>query len=245
LLLSECYLRLGQDERVITLLNPLADADPNDLTLAYLLGTALLHQGQEQRGALMIERILRNGDTAEAHMLMAYTRLKATDKKGAEEEVDRALALNPNLAEAYSLRGRLAFLASDVRVAKTAFRKSLALDPNSFDALLFLGTLLRQEGQLKKAHPLLSRGIQLRPQDVRIRYQFALEFSAEGNDARALALLESLIKDAPEYTEAHRSLSTIYFRLGRAQEGRKERKIAEDMDAAIQAHDQEKGRALK
>src|SRR2546429_9179189 len=46
----------------------LVDTDPNDLTLAYLLGTALLHQGKDERGALMIERILRNGDTAEAHM---------------------------------------------------------------------------------------------------------------------------------------------------------------------------------
>jgi len=245
LLLSECYLQLGQDERVVALLNPLADTDPNDLTLAYLLGTALIHQGQEERGARMIERILRNGDTAEAHMLMAYTRLKASDKKGAKEEVDRALALNPNLPEAYSLQGRLAFLASDVEGAKMAFRKALALDPNAFDSLLFLGTLLREEGQAKEAHELLARGIRLRPKEVRIRYQFALEDSAEGNDAGAAALLQSLIKDAPEYTEAHRSLSTIYFRLGRVQDGRKERKIAEDMDAAIQAHDQEKGRALK
>src|SRR5207245_4168796 len=37
LLLSECYLRRGDDRQVIALLDPLADADPNDLTLAYLL----------------------------------------------------------------------------------------------------------------------------------------------------------------------------------------------------------------
>ncbi len=94
LLLSECYLRQGEDARVVALLDPL------------LLGTALLHQEKDERGALMIERILRNGDTSEAHMLMAFTRMKANDKKGATEEVDRALALNPNLPEAYSLRGR-------------------------------------------------------------------------------------------------------------------------------------------
>src|SRR5437764_5376610 len=80
LLLSECYLREGEDAHVIKLLDPLADTDINDLALAYLLGTALLHQGQEERGALMIERILRNGDTAEAHMLMAVTQMKANEK---------------------------------------------------------------------------------------------------------------------------------------------------------------------
>jgi tetratricopeptide (TPR) repeat protein len=245
LLLSECYLRQGEDAHVITLLDPLADLDPDDLALDYLLGTALIHQGQEQRGALMIQRIMRNGDTAQAHMLMAYTLTKANDKKRAIDEVERALALDPNLAEGYTLRGRLAFLESDLKGAEAAFRKALNIDPNNFDALLWLGTLLRQQGQLEESRSRLERAAQLRPKDVRIRYQYALQTSEDGNDKRAVVLLESLIKDFPEYTEAHRSLSTIYFRLGRPAEGRKQRKIAEDMDAQIQAQDQERGRSLK
>lgn len=245
LLLAECYTRQGDDEKVIALLSPLADADANDLTAAYLLGTALLHQGQEERGALMIQRILKNGDTAQAHMLMAYTRMKANDSKGAMEEIDRALALNPNLPEAYCLRGRLAFIVSDLDGAQTAFRKALALDPNTFDALLLLGTLLRQQGQLKEAHSLLENAVQLRPKEIRARYQFALQYSAEGNDKRAAEKLESLIKDVPEYIEAHRSLATIYFRLGRPEEGREQRKVAEKMDAAVQSQNQERGRSLK
>jgi tetratricopeptide (TPR) repeat protein len=245
LLLSECYLRQGEDRRVIALLDPLADTDPHDLTLAYLLGTALLHEGQDERGALMIQRILENGDTAGAHMLMALTHMKANDTKGAMEDVDRALALNPNLPEAYTLRGRLAFIASDLDGAETAFRKAQALDSAAFDPLLWLGTLLRQEGKFKEARSYLERALQLQPKEIRASYQFALLCSDEGDDRRAAALLEALIKHAPEYTEAHRSLSTIYFRLGRVSEGRREKKIAETMDAAIQAKDQERGRSLK
>lgn len=245
LLLSECYLRRGEDGRVVALLDPLADTDSNDLTVAYLLGTALLHEGQDERGALMIQRILRNGDTAEAHMLMAFTRQKANDKKGAIEEVDRALTLNPNLPEAYSLRGRLAYVAADLDGAEVGFRKALALDPNAFDPLLWLGTLLREEGKLQEARAHLERALQLRPREVRVRYQFALLCSDEGDDQHAVALLEALVKDAPEYTEAHRSLSTTYFRLGRVAEGKREKKIAEAMDAAIQAKEQERGRSLK
>jgi Tfp pilus assembly protein PilF len=126
-----------------------------------------------------------------------------------------------------------------------AFRKALALDPNTFDALLLLGTLLRQQGQLKEAHSLLENAVQLRPKEIRARYQFALQYSAEGNDKRAAEKLESLIKDVPEYIEAHRSLATIYFRLGRPEEGREQRKVAEKMDAAVQSQNQERGRSLK
>jgi tetratricopeptide (TPR) repeat protein len=245
LLLSECYLRQGEDARVIALLDPLADSDPNDLTLDYLLGTALLHQGQDERGALMIQRVLQNGDTAEAHMLMGFTRMKVNDKKGATDEVERALALNPNLPEAYSLRGRLAYVSSDLDGAEAAFRKALALDPIAFDPLLWLGTLLRQEGKLDEAHSYLERAMQLQPKEIRVGYQFALLRSDEGDDQQAAALLKALIKQAPEYTEAHRSLSTLYFRLGRVAEGRQEKKIAEAMDAAIQAREQERGRSLQ
>ena len=245
LLLSECYLRGGEDTKVIALLDPLADTDPNDLALAYLLGTALLHQGQDQRGALMIERILRNGDTAEAHMLMAFTRMKADDKKGATEEVDRAIALNPNLPEAYNLRGRLFLGVADLDNAEAAFRKALTLDPTAFEPLLWLGTLLREEGKLPEARSRLEQANQLRPKEIRVRYQLALLRSDEGDDKGAAELLQALIKDAPEYTEAHRSLSTIYFRLGRVAEGRQERKTAEEMDAAIQAREQERGRKLR
>jgi tetratricopeptide (TPR) repeat protein len=245
LLLAECYLRQGDDERVVAMLSAIADADPNDLTAAYLLGTALLHRGEEERGAVMIQRILGKGDTAEAHMLMAYTRMKANDHKGAAEELDRAVALNPRLPEAFSLRGRLEFIDSNLPAAETAFRSALKLDPNYFESLLFLGTLLRQQGRLKESHSLLEHAFHLQPKEIRVRYQFAIQYSTEGNDARAAALLESLIKDAPDYTEAHRSLSAIYFRLGRPAEGRKERKVAEELDQALQTRDQELGRSLK
>ena len=245
LLLAECYLRRDQVERVVGLLDPVADADPNDLTLAYLLGTALIHLGHEERGALMIQRILRNGDTAEAHMLMAVTRMKGADYKGATAELDRAIALNPRMSEAFNLKGRLEFIASDLGAAEAAFRSALALDPNAFESLLLLGTLLRQEGRLKESHSLLERALHLRPTEIRVRYQFAVQYSTEGDDKRAAAMLESLIKDAPEYTEAHRSLSAIYFRLGRAAEGRHERKVAEQLDEAIQARDREWGKTLR
>lgn len=245
LLLAECYLRRGEDERVIAMLSPIADADPSDLTVAYLLGTALLHRGEDERGALMIQRILGKGDTAEAHMLMAYTRMKANDHKGATAELDRAIALNPRLSEAFSLRGRLEFIDSNLPAAETAWRAALKLDPNHFESLLLLGTLLRQQGRLKESHSLLEHAFHLQPKEIRVRYQFAIQYSTEGNDTRAAALLESLIKDAPEYIEAHRSLSAIYFRIGRPAEGRKERKAAEELDQALQGHDQELGRSLK
>jgi tetratricopeptide (TPR) repeat protein len=244
LLLAECELRQGNNDRVAALLDPIAVTDHNNPTLNYLLGTALLRDDQIERGTPFIQRLLENGETAEGHMLMAYTRWAAHDKAGALAEVKRVIELNPNLPEAYSLGGRLTYLETDMKGAEVWFRKALDLDANNFDALVWLGTLLREEGDLQDSEKDLTRALELRPAEMRARFQFAHLCSDEGDDKRAVTLLEALVKDHPEYTEAHRTLATVYFRLGRADDGRRERKVAEQMDAAIQKRDQEKGRSM-
>lgn len=244
LLLAECYMRQGENERVIALLNPIAASDPNNHAVDYLLGTALLHEGQEDRGAQLIQRLLEGGDTAEAHMLMAYTQLKANNKKSALDEVNRAIELNPNMPEAYSLRGRIAYLDSDMTGAETSFSKAVSLDPNSFDSRLWLGTLQREQGRFDESTKNLEYAIQLRPKDSRVRYQDAKLCSDKGEDKKAAVLLEALEKDNPDFLEVHRSLATIYFRIGRPADGRRERKISEEMGAAIRKQDEARGRSL-
>ena len=244
LLMAECYMREGDNPKVVAVLDPIEPSHPDDRALEYMLGTALLHEGQTDRGTQLIQRLLANGDTAEAHMLMAYTWWQAHDKEKALVEVNQVIALNPNMPEAYSLKGRLAFLESDLKGAETSFRKSLDLDDNNFDALLWMGTLLREEGRLPESEKCLSHALQLQPGEIRARYQLGRLYSDEGDDKRAVEMLQALVKDHPEYTEAHRTLATIYFRLGRPVDGRRERQIAEQMDAVIDKKNQEQGRSM-
>jgi tetratricopeptide (TPR) repeat protein len=245
LLLADCALRQGNDKHVIEILDPVVAAEPGNFAALFLLGTALLNDKQEDRGAEMIDRIVRQGDRAESHMLIALTQMRLNIKKAAMAEIDRALELNPGLAEAHEVKGRILFQNSDLAGAEKAFREAIALDPNSFDSLLFLGTLMRQQSRLEDARTDLERALRIRPNDVRARYQYAVLESAEEKDDSAVKILEALVKDLPGFTEAHRSLSTAYFRVGRPADGKREREIAERLDAATQASDQEKGRNLK
>jgi tetratricopeptide (TPR) repeat protein len=177
-------------------------------------------------------------------MLMAYTWYQAREKEKALAEVDQVIAMNPNLAEAYTLQGRLKYLESDLKGAEVSFGKSLAVDPNQFDALLWMGTLLREQGRLPEAEKNLTHALDLSPGEIRARFEYALLCADEEKDKRAAEVLESLVKDVPDYTEAHRTLATIYFRLGRTDDGKRERQIAKDLDAAIQKQDLERGRSL-
>jgi len=47
----------------------------------------------------MVDRILRNGESAEAHLMLGSAKMDIADFAGARDEFDKAVALNPNLPE--------------------------------------------------------------------------------------------------------------------------------------------------
>src|SRR5579864_145035 len=56
-LLADCYLKLGRNKDVITLLNPVYEISPDDRAVEYALGIALIRSGNIQRGEHVIDKI--------------------------------------------------------------------------------------------------------------------------------------------------------------------------------------------
>ena len=102
-LLADCELRLGENTKVIGLLSPLEAQPVDDKALDYLLGTALIRDDQTARGQLLVDRILRYGDSAEARVLMGTAKLGARDYSSALEDFKKAVELNPRLPDVLSL----------------------------------------------------------------------------------------------------------------------------------------------
>jgi len=240
LLLATCYLRLGQNKKVISLLDPIweqnnARTTGGDLALAYLLGDALIGDNQVNRGQAIIDRILRNGDSAEAHLLMGAAKFVAKEFAGARTDIERAVQLNPKLPEAQSYLGLVLLATGDTTGAERAFRAELNLDANDFNANLQLGGLLRQDHKYDEARALLDRALRIRPGDYGARYQLSNVDLGEGRLEGAQARLESLVKDAPTFVQAHVSLATIYYREKRKEDADREREIVQKLNAEIQA----------
>ena len=104
-LLADCDLRLGENKKVIDLLAPLERQTADDKALNYLLGTALIRDNQVARGQLVIDHILREGDSAEARLLMGTTKMSVQDFAGALQDFKKAVELNPQLPDVYSYYG--------------------------------------------------------------------------------------------------------------------------------------------
>src|SRR5205814_8901775 len=232
---ADCYLRLGENKKVIELLTPVHQTNGDGLAIAYMLGTALVRDNQAERGQVLIDRILRNGDSAEARLLLGTTKMMAGDYAGARNDLQRAVQLNPKLPDVYSNYGAALMLTGDTAAAVDAFRKELEANPNDFTSNLDLGALLRQDQKNKEALDHFERALRSRPGDPGARFQIASVHFAQGNIDQARAELEQLVKASPQFSEAHVTLATIYYRLKRKADGERERAIVQKLKAERQA----------
>jgi Tfp pilus assembly protein PilF len=234
-LVADCDVRLGDYKAAIAILEPLEKTLTDNDTFDYIFGTALLRDNQIDRGSILIDRILRRGDSAEARLLMGTAKLDVRDYLGAREDFEKAIALNPKLPEAHAYLGLALARVSDVEKATAEFRAELALDPNSFLPTFELGVLTAKEQRNAEARKLFTRSLNLRPGDAGVRYQLATLDLAEGQVEKARIALEAIVKQSPDFTAAHVNLATVYYRLKRKEDGDRERAIVRKLNAASQA----------
>src|ERR1700752_1942846 len=235
LVLADCHVRLGEYKKVIQSLSPMADADQNNRTLAYLLGSALIGDGQLDKGQAIIDRLFRHEDSAEAHLLMSSILLLADDAQAALKEVQRALELNAKLPTVQAWYGRVLMRLGDTEKAKVAFKQELASNANDFESNLCLGVLLRQDKQLDEARSHLQRAIQLRPREQYARYHLAAVYAAAGKPAEALPLLEGVLKEHGDFVEDRVLLASVYYRLNRKEDGDREKALIQKSNAEQKA----------
>jgi tetratricopeptide (TPR) repeat protein len=229
LLLADCRLQMGDDARVVELLSAREAELGEDRLYSYILGTALIRQNDMQRGQAMIDRLFRGGESAEGHLLLGIQHMRRDDSRAAVPELRKAAELNPELPTVHSLLGVALMNTGERPAAVEEFRKELRTNPNDFQANLRLGLLLRDEDRLDEASDYLTRAGRLRPNDVDVLYGLARIQLGRDDYPAAQKTLEQLVATAPQFEGGHVLLATVYYRLGRKEDGDRERAIVETL----------------
>ena len=235
LLLADCLVRLGEYKKVIELLSPFEASDPNNRTIAYVLGSALVGDGQMQRGQVLIDRVFRGEDSAEGRLLIGSILLLADDGQTAIKELKRAIELNPKLPTLRAWYGRALMRMGDSEKARSAFKGELSDNPNDFDANLFMGVLLKQDKSLDEAFVYLSRATRLRPRDSYARYHLGALYTTMGRPGEARVLLEGVVREYPDFVEARVLLASVYYRLNRKEDGDREQAVIQRLNGEQQS----------
>jgi tetratricopeptide (TPR) repeat protein len=190
---------------------------------------------------VLIDRILRHGDSAQAWVLMGIAKRGAGDMRGAADDLKRAVELDPELAGVHALYGQALLGIGSPDLARPEFEAELARNPLDFDANLNLGVLLRSDQDYDAALRHLNRALGVRPGDIATRYQIASIALARQQTADATAMLEAIVSEAPSFVEAHVALATAYYRQQRKADGDRERAIVEKLNSEKEAKDRKGG----
>lgn len=234
LLLADSWLALGENTKVIALLEPWERANANDAAVNYLLGAALIRDNQVARGQLVVDRILRDGESPEALLLLASLQLAGTANKDALRSIEKAIALNPALPGAWTVYGLARLNDGNPEGAKEAFLRELRAHPDDFEANLQVGALFRVERDFERARAHFEKARLLRPRSIAIKYQLGALALAESRLDEALEQLEAVTREAPDFVEGHVSLATVYYRLKRKEDGDRERAVVQRLNEQIQ-----------
>lgn len=235
MLLADCQVRLGEYKKVIEMLSPLEGKYGNERPFAYLLGSALISDNQTEKGQVLIDRVFRGEDSAEARLLIGSILLLADRAQDALKEIGRAVELNPKLPGVQAWYGRTLMRLGDGEKAIAVFKTALADNPQDFDANLYLGILLKRDKMQDEAYQYLLHATQLRPRDSYARYQLGSVLTTLGKPGEALPLLEAVIREFPDFVEARVLLASVYYRLNRKADGDRERGVIQKLNAEQQA----------
>lgn len=234
-LLADCDLRMKRFKDAIALVEPAYAMHPDDQALDYILGTALIQDGQTEKGAQVIDQIMRSGNAAVAYVLLGTAQEAAGDHKAAAETLRKAVNMNPEIPGAWTIYAR-ALLNNDQREeGKAALQRALQADPNDFDACLHLGVLLRREGNTEDAQPYLKHALQLRPDSSEAQFQVGTVDAITGHLDDARSTFEKLVKQWPGFMEAHVQLAMVYARLHRIEDSQREQRIVMELNDKARA----------
>jgi Flp pilus assembly protein TadD len=233
-LLADCYLQLGDTSRAIAVAAPAAEAHPEDLDLAWVLGSARIAAGKQRDGLALVERVATQRHNADAYALAGKTWLKLGEPDKALKDLEEAARLNPDLSGIYTLRGVAREGTFDQAGAEADLRKALGLNKNDLEAAVHLGAILYNRRDLPAAKTLLDRALQIDPSSEFALYEMALWKSASGQVEGAVGDLEAVVRRDPNWMQAHVQLAALYYRLNRPQDGLKERQIVDRLSAEQQ-----------
>jgi tetratricopeptide (TPR) repeat protein len=229
LLRADCYFQQGEYSKVIQQLEGAALKYPQDLAIAYLLGTAYIRDKQVEKGQRLVDLILRHGDSAEAHMMMGTALAEAHENKKAIAEFERAIELKPVLTLAHASLGLALIRSGDRERALAEFEQELKINPNDFLANFYVGLLRRRNNQNNESLPYLEKALQLRPDNDQAAFQISLVHFQNRNLEKARQILENLVQRFPDFIDAHITLARVFYRKKMKLEGDREQEIAEKL----------------
>ena len=202
-------MRIAQtrlDEAIVDLQHS-TQVDPAVAQAHYFLAFAELQQKQTRLAQSELESALKlQPDFLQARILLAGIKMDAGDLQASMLDLDRAVADKPGTLEPYIARASLESQQGGAARAEKDLLPLLDQFPQAKDRALTYRTLAWAMFNQKKydaALRFLERSDQAQPDSLETFYLYGLTYLAEKKPDAALSLVQSRLRDKPQWAEGY------------------------------------------
>jgi Tfp pilus assembly protein PilF len=211
----------GDLEQAATILAQLRKVAPDNPEVLY----AAYRTFSDLAGESMLALSLAAPDSAQMHQLMAHEDTRQGNKNSAVAQFRKAIAIDPHLPGVHFELAELLHTSQDPGVKKEAeqeYHAALLDNPQDEKLILRLAEIDAQSGNTKLSLDEYAKAVQLQPGDADAKLGLARTLIEANQSERALVLLEQAVQLDPTNASAHYRLGTLYRKVGRAEEAKRE-----------------------
>jgi len=196
-------------------------ARPDDHASHYNLGNLYLAGGDPKKAIEEYEtssRLRPDSVPPLVNASMAYYALG--EKENAEKALRRAVKIAPENVAARLNLGMLLGEMGKTKEAEKEFRAAAKADPSSAVAAYNL-CVITSKDRMDEALKWCRKAADLRPEDPKYGYTYALFLDRKGDTAKAIPVLRKIVDRNQPYSPAYAMLGTIYEKQGKIDEAKK------------------------
>ncbi len=241
-MLGKTYFAVREYEKAAAELKLALDFGSNDFDISFTLAIAYLQQRQFTEARQIFDWMLQHlGDRPELHVVIGRAFRVAGRLPEAIDEFKKAIALNPSLARVHDNLA-LAYLmnegASRLPDAEREFKTELASNPDEYFANYYLGIVYIFQRKWDLATAVLKNASRVQPDNPDPYFQLGQAYQELAKHDQAIEALRKSIALNPDLahnkfqvTTAHYRLAQSLLKVGQAEAGQKELRLASDLKA--------------
>lgn len=157
---------------------------------------------------------------ADANILLALygTASRDTAFESAQNALDRAFVLDPELAAAHASQGLLFSEKLEQGKAETSFKRAIELNPSYSMAYMWYGSLKQSSGDVAGAQELFIKASELDPKSPVAAFNVAWGHYLLGSESKAMVWFSKIVANDPYYPGAYLLVGHILRGSGRLDE---------------------------
>jgi len=209
--LAEAYAKLDDVRNAYREYIRAADLLPSNVDAQLRAGTLLLLAGQYEDARTRADKVIAlQPKNIEAQVLRANSLAGLKNMEAAIEEINEAIALDPNKATTYANLGALEQVRGRAPEAEAAFKKAIEADPKSVVALLAYSNFLIAADRGQEAETSIKQALSLEPKNALANRALAALYMGSNRREEAEPVLKTLAEDG----DANSRLQLADYYLG-------------------------------